>query len=114
MSFEPEQEGGVWSPPWRWHIHAILLTAGGVIGVETCGLDGVFPTDDLCSRPETLYWYIYLYVCILYTSCVMGRIYAYTRSVVQYWRLFCHIYGYSASEFQALQLIALAAFGVRD
>ena len=32
-----------------------------------------------------IYTYIYLCVCILYTSCVIGRIYTYTWSVVQYW-----------------------------
>ena len=45
---------GVWSLPWRWHILSILLTAGRGISAETCGLDDVFPPDDLCSRPETL------------------------------------------------------------
>ena len=36
------------------------------------------------SRDSVLI-YIYLYVCILYTSSVIGRIFTYTRSVVQYW-----------------------------
>ena len=26
----------------------------------SCGLDDVFPSDDLCSRPESLYIYIYM------------------------------------------------------
>ena len=33
-------------------------------GAETCGLDDVFPPDDLCSRPEALYIYIYIYIYI--------------------------------------------------
>ena len=37
---------GVWSLPWRWHILSIPLT--------TCGLDDVFPPDDLCSRSWVL------------------------------------------------------------
>ena len=44
----------VWSLPWRWHILSIPLTTGRGTGAETCGLDDVFPLDDLCSRPEAL------------------------------------------------------------
>ena len=32
-----------------------------------------------------IYIYIYIYVCIFYTSSVIGPIYTYNRSVVQYW-----------------------------
>ena len=45
---------GVWSLPWRWHILSIPLTTGRGTGAETCGLNDVFPPDDLCSRPEAL------------------------------------------------------------
>ena len=45
---------GVWSLPCRWHILSIPLTIGRGTGAETCGLDYVFPPDDLCSRPEAL------------------------------------------------------------
>ena len=45
---------GVWSLPWRWHILSIPLTTGRRTGAETCGLDDVFPPEDLCSRPEAL------------------------------------------------------------
>ena len=81
---------GVWSLPWRWHILSILLTAGRATGAKTCGLDDVFPPDDLCSRSSVLFYiyiyiYMYIYVCILYTSSVIWRIYTYNRSVVQYW-----------------------------
>ena len=42
---------------------------GRGISAETCGLDDVFPPDDLCSRPRSsVSLYIYLYVCILYTG----------------------------------------------
>ena len=50
--FFPVRRVGVWSLPWRWHILSIPLTTGRGTGAETCGLDGVFPPDDLCSRPE--------------------------------------------------------------
>ena len=79
---------GVWSLPWRCHILSIPLTTGRGTSAETCGLDDVFPLDDLGSRPEALCWYIciYIYVCmyIPYTSSVIGRIY--NGSVIQYWR----------------------------
>ena len=45
---------GVWSLPWRWHILSIPLTTGRGTSAETCGLDDVFPPDDLGSRPEPL------------------------------------------------------------
>ena len=45
---------GVWSLPRRWHILSIPLTTGRGIIAETCGLDDVFPPDDLGSRPEAL------------------------------------------------------------
>ena len=45
---------GVWSLPWRWHILSIPLTTDRGTGAETCGLDDVFPPDDLCSRPGAL------------------------------------------------------------
>ena len=62
-----------------------LLTAktrrGTGAETETCGLDDVFPPDDLCSRPEALCLYIYIYIyiftllyefCFLwFTSCVL-------------------------------------------
>ena len=56
---------GVWSLPWRWHILSIPLTTGRGTSAETCGLDDVFPPDDLGSRPETLCKYIYIYMCVL-------------------------------------------------
>ena len=77
---------GVWSLPWRWHILSIPLTTGRGTSAETCGLDDVFPPDDLGSRPEALCKYICIYICmyIPYTSSVIGRIY--NRIVIQYWR----------------------------
>ena len=53
---------------------------------RACGLDDAFPPFDLCSCVEALVViYIYLYICILYTSPVIGRIHTYARSVVRYW-----------------------------
>ena len=45
---------GVLSLPWRWHILSIPLTTGRGTSAETCGLDDVFPPDDLGSRSEAL------------------------------------------------------------
>ena len=76
---------GVWSLPWRWHIVSIPLTTGRGTGTETCGLDDVFPPDDFCARPQALCSYIYIYICFYCMSSVIGRIYTYNRSVIQYW-----------------------------
>ena len=62
---------GVWSLPWRWHILSIPLTTGRGTGAETCGLDDVFPPNHLCSCPEALCSYIYIYICIFYMSSVL-------------------------------------------
>ena len=77
---------GVWSLPWRWHILSFPMTTGRGTSAETCGLDDVFPPDDLGSRPEALCQYICIYICVYipYTSSVIGRIY--NGSVIQYWR----------------------------
>ena len=77
---------GVWSLPWRWHILSIPLTTGRGTSAETCGLDDVFSPDDLGSRPEALLIHIHIYICIPYMSSVIGRIYTYKGSVIQYWR----------------------------
>ena len=42
-----------WLHPWRWHNLSIPLKAGRGISVETCGMDDVFPPDDLGSGPCT-------------------------------------------------------------
>ena len=47
---------------WCWHILSIPLTTGRGTSAETCGLDDVFPPDDLGSRPEALCWYICIYI----------------------------------------------------
>ena len=67
---------GVWSLPWRWHILSILLTTGRGTSAETCGLDDVFPPDDLGSRPEALCQYIciYMFVHSLYEFCYRSYI----------------------------------------
>ena len=51
---DSDRRVGVSSLPWRWHILSIPLTTGRGTSAETCGLDDVFPPDDLGSRPETL------------------------------------------------------------
>ena len=76
---------GVWSLSWRWHILSIPLTTGRGTSTETCGLDDVFPPDDLGSCPEALCWYIYIhiYICNPYMSSVIGRIYIYIRPITE-------------------------------
>ena len=78
---------GVWLLPWRWHIRAILLIAGRWISAETCGLDNVFPPDDLCSRQETLCWYVSIRMHYLYEFWLWDVLYicTHTRSVVWFW-----------------------------
>ena len=44
---------GVSILPWRWHILSIPLEAGRGISAEICGLDEVFPIDDIGSGPYT-------------------------------------------------------------
>ena len=78
---DPNRRVGVWSLPWRCHILSIPLTTGRGTSAETCGLEDVFPPDDIGSRPEALCYYIYIYisvdvcVCMPYMSSVIGRIY---------------------------------------
>ena len=74
---------GVWSLPWRRHILFIPFTTGRGTGAETCGLDDVFPPDDLCSRPEALCKYIYMH--FLYEFCYRTNTSTYNRNVIQFW-----------------------------
>ena len=63
-------------PLTSWHILSIPLTTGRGTSAETCGLDDVFPPDDLGSRPEALCKYIciYIYVLSLYELCYRSYI----------------------------------------
>ena len=132
---------------------------------ETCGLDDVFPRDDLCFRPEALCIYIYIYIifyisyvffglpivsyslmidnsfipgCLWFLAFVLNNtlILGIWCSTIPHlpgcfcpWTFFQNMrfhmvpsdpcmshlaiqLGYSAGEFQALQLIVLATFGV--
>ena len=65
MIVDSNRRVGVWSLSWRWHILSIPLTTGRGTGAETCGLDDVFPPDDLCCRPEALLMLIYIYIYAL-------------------------------------------------
>ena len=69
---------GVWSLPWRWHILSVPLTTGRGTSAETCGLDDVFPPDDLGSRLEALCWYIYIYI-YAFIIWVLYRTYIYIQ-----------------------------------
>ena len=62
---------------WHWHILSIPLTTGRGTSAESCGLDDVFPPDDIGSRPEALR--LYIYVHSLYEFCY--RTYIYTTGV---------------------------------
>ena len=51
------------------------------VGWMICFLLMTFvPVQRLCVNI-----FIYMYICILYMSSVIGRVYAYSRSVIQYW-----------------------------
>ena len=77
---------GVWLFSWCWHIFSVLLIAGRGTSAKTCGLDDVFPPDDFCSRPQFLCWYIIICTYAFFIRVrVVGRVYTYTGSVVQYW-----------------------------
>ena len=53
---------------------------------KTCGLDDVFPPDDLCSRPGALCHCIFIYTYAYFIRVlVIGCIYTYTGSVILYW-----------------------------
>ena len=83
---ESNRRVGVWSFPWRWHIRSILSMTGRGISAETCGLDDVFPPDDLCSRPGALCHCIFIYTYAYFIRVlVIGCIYTYTGSVMLYW-----------------------------
>ena len=78
---------GVWSLPWHWHILSIPLTTGRRTSAEACGLDDVFPPDDLGSGSEDTCIYIYIYFLhSLYELSYRTYIYIYNGSVIQYWR----------------------------
>ena len=66
---DPYKRVGVWSLPWHWHILSMPLTTGRGTSAESCGLDDVFPPDDLGSHPEALCLYIYIYMHFLYEFC---------------------------------------------
>ena len=46
-----------------WAILSSPLTTGRGTGAETCGLDDVFPPDDLCSHLDALCQWIYMHIC---------------------------------------------------
>ena len=78
MVFVLEQEGGsLITPMALTHPLSIPLTTGRGTGAETCGLDDVFPPDDLCSRPEalSLYIYIYTYIYMLFYMVLCSLVY---------------------------------------
>ena len=47
----------------NWLTHDFWTRTGRGTGAETCGLDNVFPPDDLC---QALCWYIYIYIYMLF------------------------------------------------
>ena len=60
---------GVQVFPWRWHILSIpFYRSSPAISTETCGVDGVFPPDDLGFGP-------YTQVIIIYMPCIISVFY---------------------------------------
>ena len=62
MIFGLEQEGGSLIAPMALAHPLHPIDNRSRTGAKTCGLDDVFPPDDLCSRPEALCKYIYIYI----------------------------------------------------
>ena len=61
--FVLEQEHGSTLLPWHWHILSTPIEAGRGIRAKTCGLDDVFPPDDLDFS-------LYTQFIIPYISCI--------------------------------------------
>ena len=67
--FDSNRRVGVWSLPWRWHILSIPLTTGGGTRAESCGLDDVFPPDNLCWHMQSyISWFIISFFGFIFTS----------------------------------------------
>ena len=75
MLFGLELEGGSLIAPMTLAHPPHPLTTGRGTSAEICGLDDVFPPDDLGSRPEALCLYIYIYI------------YIYMHSFYEFWIL---------------------------
>ena len=87
MSFGLEQEGGSFITPMALAHPPHPINSRSRNKRQTCGLDDVFPSDDLCSRSETLCWYIFIYTYAFFIRLlVIRRKYTYTGSVVQFRR----------------------------
>ena len=78
--FDRSHGAGTSSPSYRQRVEEQALTP---VGWMMCFLLMTFvPVQKLCLNIPIL---IYTYAFFVYMSSVIGRIYAYTRSVVQYW-----------------------------
>ena len=53
MGFGHNRRMSVYLLPQHWHILSIPLEAGRGMSAETCGLDDLFPSDDIGSNPYT-------------------------------------------------------------
>ena len=76
-----------------WYLKIIIMNAIRITNIT-------ISFDDFLSSGVSVEWYgqstivwlpsrssvlIYIYICIFYMSSIIGRIYTYNRSVIQYW-----------------------------
>ena len=78
--FDRSHGAGTFSPS---HWQQVEEQAPKPVGWMMCFLLMTFvPAQKLCVN---IYIYIYIYICFFYMSSIIGRIYTYNRSVIQYW-----------------------------
>ena len=65
--------------PWRWHILSFPLKAGRGISAETCGLDDVFPPDDIGSGPCTQF---IMYIPHIIAAFLLNRINSFSETYI--------------------------------
>ena len=72
----------VWLLPWRWYILSIPLIAGEECAPRPVGWTKCFPLMTFVPDQNLC---VNIYLSIRMRVLVIGRIYTYTESVVQYW-----------------------------
>ena len=93
-----------WLLPWHWHILSIPLKAGRGISAETCGLDYVFPTDDIGSGLCTPF---IIYIPYITAAFLVIKINSFKETYMQvgvamlvYWKIwycYCFLSGFKCT-----------------
>ena len=63
------------SLPWCRHILSFPIKSGRGKGTETCGMDDVFPPEDLSSGPDTIYVYCNILCLYIPSGMPVGHAY---------------------------------------